>query len=390
MTIELRALNGVRNDISPERYSTNDLVEAINVDIDETGKVYRRLSTQLLTAGAMHSLHSFTNTAIVVNGQNLCSVTSAGALTTLATGIADRLGVCEINGDVYWTDTAQTGVIEAGLNHRWGVEPPLQPGVTAGVGDMLAGTYLVSATYIRADGHESGAAPYAKAVLNAHSSLTVSVAASADPFVTRKRIYVTAPNGELPYLVAEVTNATATVPITALPNLPLPLRTMNLGPAPAGQLVGYYNGRAYIGSGRFLWYSQPYEFELFDWTSGFIAFDSNVKTFAAVTSGIYIGTENETMYLGGSDPSEFVRAQVAAYGTVLGTEYYVRNDLLFKDGVPGVTPVWMSKTGLCLGMDNGEMQNLTSSKFIVQSMAEGASLMKIRSGTPQLVTTLYS
>jgi hypothetical protein len=217
------------------------------------------------------------------------------------------------------------------------------------------------------------------------------IAASTDSTVTGIRLYVSTANGEVPYAAANVPNAATSISMTATSHPVLPVRTLDMAPPPAGQFLGYYNGRAYVGSGRFLWYSQPHEYELFDWVGGYLAFPSTLKTFAPVSSGIFLGTETETMYLDGADPQEFIHRQVAPYGTVLGTEYYVRNDLLLDGKQPGMSPVWMSKTGLCLGEEGGTMQNLTSDRVIPPSgLLEGASLSKSRSGTPQLVTTLYS
>ena len=394
--IELKAVKGVRNDISLERFELEDLAVGNNIDLDEKGKIFRRLGTGRIVAGVMHSLKAFTNTALVVSNGVLSVVNAAGTLLALATGIVARLSYTEIVDSIFWTDGVSTGAISQGANRPWGIVVPALPAVTVGAGDLAAGTYLYTTTYSRSTGLESGAPPVGLVTVPANSSLSFAVAASADPLAQSINIYVSSVNGELSYLSAIVANATQAVKVAALPEQSVPLRTSLMGPPPAGQLLGYYNGRAYVGKGRFLWYSQPYEYELFDLVNGYLAFQAELKTFAPVASGIYLGTATETMYLDGADPSEFVRKQVAPYGTVLGTEFYVRNDLLINENAeltrhPGMTPVWMSQTGLCLGLEGGAMQNLTSDRFVIPSvLAEGASLLKIRSGTPQLVSTIYS
>lgn len=388
---ELKALKGVRNDVSLESFDVDDLAVGNNVDLDEKGKLFRRQGTNLITAGSMHSLKAFNNTTLVVNNSALNTVSAAGLFVALAQGIVGRLAYAEIADDVFWTDGASAGAVSQGVNRPWGIAVPALPAVSVGAGDLRGGTYLYTVVYARRNGMESGAPACGSVTVPANSSLTFGpIAASADPLVDTIHVYVSSTSGELPYLTAIVPNQRQSVLVEALPEQALQVRTLLMGPPPAGQLLGYYNGRAYVGSGRFLWYSQPHEYELFGWEN-FLAFPSVLKTFAPVASGIYLGTETETMYLDGADPSEFVRKQVAPYGTVLGTEFYVRNDLLLEGNQAGMTPVWMSKTGLCLGMEGGVMQNLTSDRFILPSpLAEGASLLKIRSGTPQLVTTIYS
>lgn len=391
-TVELKALHGVRNDVSLERFGPTDLAIGDNVDIDETGKVYRRLGTTRVAAGSMHSLKSFASGAYVVSSGALGSINAAGTFASLQSGIGHRVAYTEIAGEVFWSDSLQSGIIGAGANRKWGITVPALPSAVATIGDLRAGTYLYTLTYVRNGGSESGAPSVGSITVPANSGIVFGpIAASTDPTVAGIRLYVSTANGEVTYAAADVPNTVASVSVTALNHPVLPARTLDMAPPPAGQFLGYYNGRAYVGSGRFLWYSQPHEYELFDWVSGYLAFPAALKTFAPVSSGIFLGTETETMYLDGADPQEFVRRQVAPYGTVLGTEYYVRNDVLLDGKQPGMSPVWMSKTGLCLGEEGGTMQNLTSDRVIPPSgLLEGASLSKSRSGTPQLVTTLYS
>lgn len=392
-TIELRALHGVRNDLSLESFASTDLAVGDNIDIDEAGKTYRRLGTTRISSGVMHSLRSFENTALVVKNGTLGAVDTAGIFSPMKTGITARVAYTEIANEIYWSDGHNnSGVVGAGTNRNWGVVPPVLPAVSSGTGDLRGGNYIYTATFVRASGLESGAPTCGTVSLGDHGSLVFSaIQVSSDDQVALVRIYLSTVNGELPYLAAEIPNGQTSVNITTAPLPVLPVRTLNMGPPPVGQLLGFYNGRAYVGSGRFLWYSQPYEYELFDWTSGFLAFPTVLKTFAPVSTGIYLGTETETMYLDGADPQEFIRRQVAPYGTVLGTETYVRNDLLLEGNQPGSTPVWMSNTGLCLGMEGGVMKNLTSDRYSLSApLAEGASILKIRSGTPQLITSLFA
>lgn len=42
--VELKAATDVRNDVSLERFKPTDLATGINIDLDETGKVYRGIN----------------------------------------------------------------------------------------------------------------------------------------------------------------------------------------------------------------------------------------------------------------------------------------------------------------------------------------------------------
>jgi hypothetical protein len=391
-TVKFKALNGIKNTASPERIGDGDLVSGNNVDIDDSGKIFRRQGTSRIVTGIMHSLRAFATSAVTVKDGVLGFIEVSGLFTTLKTGIAGRVSYTDIADELFWTDGAVSGVVGGGANRQWGITVPPLPLATAIVGELRAGTYLYTLTYARANGVESGAPSYGSITVPANSGVQFDdIKTSIDSTVSTVRLYLSTASGEVPYMVAEIPNGQTSVRITGATIAAAPVRTMNMAPPPPGQLLGHYNGRAYIGSGRFLWYSQPYEYELFDWSAGFIAFESALTVFAPIASGVFVGTEDETVFLDGADPEAFVRKQVAPYGAVLGTEAYVRNDILLEGNMPGSSPVWMSTAGLCLGAEGGLMQNLTSDRYLMPStVREGASVFKIRSGTPQLITTLFA
>jgi hypothetical protein len=164
-----------------------------------------------------------------------------------------------------------------------------------------------------------------------------------------------------------------------------------LPPLP-GVLLGFYNGRIYVGRDNYLWYTEPYDYEHVNLAMNFLGFTAPVTTFAPVSDGVYVGTSEETSFLAGSDPKDFVRKPVSNYGTLLGTEVELPAFYLGGDEKPA-KPVqaWMSKKGLCVGLDGGEFMNLTGERFLLpEGVATGASLFKLRGGSPQLVTTLFS
>ncbi len=400
-TIEFSTLRGVRNDVSTERFDRDekgkptgmvDLSEAVNVDLDETGKVYRRLGTQLINAGAKHSLFSSPLGAYVVSAGVLNWIAPTLALTPILSVSGARLCYAPIIDKTYWSDTLQSGCLSGASNVPWGIAVPPILTATAVPGDMRAGRYMFAMTYVRSTGEESGAPKYGEIILTANQGISFSsLPVSTDPLVTTKRVYITPQNGEAAYLAGEMLNSTTSATFKTAPLDGPVLRTQFMGPPPAGQVVGYFAGRSYLAFGRFLLYSQPYEYGLFDLRSGFVGFPSDVQTFAAVADGVFVGTQTETNWLGGTDPTEWVRKSIATFGTVLGTEYKLREDLVGPDyGATGTVMAWMSRKGTCLGFDGGVMQEVSGGRYAPPTATEGASLLKIRGGTPQLLTTLYN
>jgi hypothetical protein len=390
--MDVKGVNGIRNDRSPERFDPKDLLVGTNVELDETGKISRRLGVTQLLAGSAHSLFASGDDCYLVRNGVLSRLNADGTTIPIMPVAGSRVTYCRVGDGVLWSDGLRSGVLTGASNRQWGIDPPASlAAASAGGGALRDGDYLYTMTYVRDDGVESGAPICGRLTAKGGINFT-GLPVSANPKVTSKRIYLSTWNGELPYLAATVANAASSITISSEPPSGPALRTQFMGAAPSGQVVGYYNGRSYVADGRFLYYSQPYEYELFDLVSGYIAFSENVQMFAAVTDGIFVGTDREIAFLRGSDPSEFQRQKVADYGAVLGTEQEVPDYYALDEHrrQTGKQIMWMSKQGVCLGGEGGSFRNLTGERYILpDGLTRGASLLKVRGGSPQLIVSLF-
>lgn len=395
--IELKAFAGVRNDIRPERFSSSDLQACVNIELDESGKPARRLGKTLIDdASPMHSGWANDEMCLMVRNGTMQRMFPDGTFFDYGVAIAGtRVRYTRIANDVFFSDGLQSGIISSTDGYRrWGIEVPSAPLINFIPGDLAAGTYLITNTFVRADGKEGGACLMQSVNIGPNLGLSLGLTAPADPTITERRIYVSEVNGELPLLIATVSASDTLCEITSLPaERTLPVRTLHCGPAPAGQGVWECNGRVYVAENNYLWYSDPYEFELFRLTMNFIGFTSPVRTFAPVSGGLFVGSDDETVFLKGSDPKDFSVEVVAPYGTIAGTETLVPPHMFGKGETRGQSPaaVWMSKQGLCAGLDGGQFMNLTGDRYTLpEGVSHGASLLKVRGGTPQVVTSLFS
>lgn len=401
-TTQLKAARGLRNDVTAERFKLEDLAVANNVDIDKTGHVLCRLGTARISGVASDSLWGADNGLMFVRqGTTLYQFMPDQSLVALAHGVTgQRVAYTDVDDTVFWSDNIQTGCVQSGNNRLWGINPPGQLTVAQIAGQLDTGTtgqgtYLCTSTFVRASGVESGApVPTAITLTGPRFSAGLSftnLPTTNDPTVVSLRIYVTPVNGELPFRVAEVAVGTQVLTVTQLPqNMSLRVRTLLGQPAPPGNVLGNYNGRSYSGQGKYLMYSDPYEYELFCPAKNFMMFPSDVRTFSAVEDGIFLGCDAETLFLQGGGPEDFAVKRVANYGTVLGTETYVPGSYLGAEGTIGLLPMWVSQRGICWGNNGGQMTNLTGNRFTIPAASVGASLLKIRNESAWLVSTLFS
>jgi len=383
------SFTGLRNDVTPERFSSGDLAVACNVDIDKTGKITRRDGYTSVLPGAAHSLWSNPQStlALFAFAGELCQLNPDYSYTSLAplTDATAKLSYATVNGLVYYSNGVDTGIIGRAAARSWGVVPPVLPSVQETVGSLPHGKLQFTLTYVREDGQESGAPLAGLIHVEDGAGLLFTVPVSSDPDVAAKNLYVSAPDGEILYLAQTMPNAqTQAYYLNDTTELDLPLDTQFLQPAPAGQKVAVYRGRAYVAAGDVLYPSEAFAYEQFD-LRNYIPLDGRITMLAPVAdkemfdsgknSGLFIGTDTSCGVLIGSSPEDFQYIRKTSYGAVDGALAYV-DGALYGDNSLGARelPMWLSTQGICIGMPDMTIQNLTRTKFGFTVGSQGAAI----------------
>jgi hypothetical protein len=388
--VAYQSFSGLRNEVTPERFTVSDLASAMNVDLDKTGRLSRRDGYTSVRAGAAHSVWSDPQglACLFVSGGQLQQLNADMSATPVAALYAadQPMSYVRVNDRVYFNNGTDTGVFENGATRSWGLPVPPLPGVSIGPGAMPAGSYQFVVTQMRADGQESGAQPLAGVVeVPDSSSLTFTLPHAVDWGVTTQAIYLSTPNGTTLFLAGLVLAGTRFWTYgNDTSELSAPLATQFLAPCPPGQLVTFYRGRAYVAVGDTLYPSRPFAPELFDLRE-YIQLDGRITMLAPMVekelydkganSGFFVGTDRSCGLLVGSDPSEFQYVQRVPYGAIAGAVDYV-DGALFGDNSAGARelPMWLSTQGICVGQPDLSIRNLTRSKFTLSASGSGAAV----------------
>lgn len=391
-TVKYTEFNGLRNNVNAERFEPGDLVVANNVDIDKSGQLSRRQGYTEVLAGSYHSLWSDNEQCLVVEGGSLHKLSAAYAATAIRvmSSASARVSYTKVNDRVYFSNGVDTGIVEGGVARSWGVVAPSLPGVRVTVGSMPAGTYQFSMTYVRNDGQESGASLAGRVDVSDGGGLILTLPVSSDATVVSKNFYLSTPNGEVLYLALQVPNSTVgTSYANSTQELSLPLVTQFLSPPPAGHLTTYYRGRMFVAVGDAIYPSEPFAYELFDLRKG-IYLDGRITLMAAFEdkdtgqSGFFVGTDKNCGTLSGAD--EFSYLSRTDYGAIEGAVAHV-DGALFGDGSAktGSLPVWLTTQGVCVGMPQMDIVNLTRSRY--QFVATGRGAGTFIPGANRLILT---
>jgi hypothetical protein len=371
-----KAFAGVRNTLPAERLAPEDLTAAVNVDIDDSGRVARRAGTTLQVAGAAHSLWADGDTCLYVAGSALKRLNPDFSSTTLATGLLADVpnNYVAVNGNIYWSNGQQSGALANGRSRSWGMTLPEPPGLAAIPGALSAGAYQAVLTTLRADGQESGAGIASLITLDDNGGLRVTWAVPADPALVEVAVYLSEPDGKTLYQAAVVAASDGVVDITSGRSA-LPLATQWLDQPPAGQCLALHRGRIIIAAGNVLFATAALGYEYCDRRDYLPLDGSSIRFVAGVEHGLFVGTEQKVYFLAG-DRLEDLTRKVAVDGAGIARSAVAADGYAVSGnaGLAGQQCVlFATSLGICLGTPDGSVQNLTEERYRYTATASGAA-----------------
>lgn len=375
---------GLVNRVNSYDLPKGALLDAINVDIDNSGKIKRRKGYEKLITGKCHSVYgdSKGNGYLVKDGSLLRFNTIDNSTKLIANGFTDNnfISYVEVNHELYYSDGQSiTGKINSSGNHEiWSIRSPqTQPMVTnSGNGSLKAGTYLIAYTYLYGS-YETGVSPHVQIDIPTDGGgIFVVCGSSSDS--TGANIYITALNSQVLQKVA--TGYTAN--ITSDDNLGKQIKKLSADGIPAMSNLSYNNGRIWGSYANYIYWTLEMDYRQFNPVRNGVAVDSNVVIFAAMQSGCWVVTETTTYWLKGTDPdsNDLELNPIFPYGAIPGT--------LFNDEDKQVVG-WLSSAGYIQGDAFGKIQNLTAETIdFPKNYKSGAALFKKSRGIKQVVFSL--
>lgn len=118
---------GLRNNVDPESFSREDLVTALNVDIDDSLGIGRRKGfSSPVTANIDRDLWASGSVCLGVGSNTLKKVNPDYSTATLYAGLSPSrsLSYAAVADRVFWSNGVQTGCVQGSVNRSWGITPP--------------------------------------------------------------------------------------------------------------------------------------------------------------------------------------------------------------------------------------------------------------------------
>jgi len=392
-TLIYKKWKGINNTNDPQNTSPEYFKDAVNIDIDKTGSIQKRRGYHKVASGVITSVWASTaglGCYGVVDG-NLVQIYSdysfSSSLLTLNAGTT--LSFEEVDNKIYFCNNYYTGIIENGVVKSWGITKT-QPilGLSSTTGNLLAGDYQVSYTFVNQDGIESGCSESQIITLPSdNSGISFTLSNVIDGSIVYARVYCSTQNGRILYYSGICLPNTSYI-ISTTTSLSNPLRFFNLDKAPTGQIVKYHNGRLYIAQDNILWYSEKLQYQHFHLDKNYIEFPTRIKEVMPVESGIWIGSD-KLYFLSGTNPEEFSRITKDVVSVVEGTSTKVNGAYSLQPLNPS-NYYWLVTTnvGIYSLMEQGALVNQTVTNVELEQADSGTSLFLRANGMNQYLSML--
>lgn len=356
---------GINNQAPEHRLGKTDLLQAVNVDIGNTGDVMRRSGYVLQAQGCYSNLHQASAYLLAVCDGQLVALHDSGARFVIHPALGtDRVWYCDLpDGRCTYSNGLIHGVTDGFADHARSVVAPVSLGFAdPAFGALTPGTYRYHLTHRRlSDGMESPAVS-SEPVELLQGGLRLDGLRVLDGH--ELLVYLSTPDGTGAYLAGSATSATYEYGGNNS-QLVLPCRTLGAVAFPVGTVTAFWRGRVLVAlPGGLLAASRPMAPHLADW-SDFKQFQGEITAIQPVSDGVYVGTTQDLIFLSGTQWDQLAYVPTKRGAVVLGSGVEAPgNQLKYGDGTgQGLAMVCIAGGEVVAGFGGGQTQGLTEERY---------------------------
>ncbi|MFZ4436810.1 MAG: hypothetical protein ACOYOS_00120 [Syntrophales bacterium] len=349
----------------------------LNADVTAEERLKKRGGYRLLASlPNAHSAWSARNVLLAAAEGRLYRFYPDGSkvnLCAIAGPYEEKLFYAAVDGLVYISSRHWMGILDPVENtvSAWGIPIPEQPVIAAvsGTGALTAGRYQVC--YTNVEGEQVGGNGMIAEIDILADNSTISLLNKPSGVIA----WATDPDGSTFYRAAKEQALIAEIETME------PLPTFLCGPPSPMRFIRRAFGRLWGAVDSTLRYSEPYRYDLFKSTNSF-SFPKDILLVAFVDGGIFVGFDDRTIFLPGTEPNAMREIDVGA-GVARNILAYCNNMMDMGNNVP----VWVSKEGLVAGGHSGALVKITNDRVQFPAGLEGAAVSRTVNGQEQFLTS---
>ena len=375
---------GINNVLPAHRLGGSDLIGAQDVNIGLTGEITRRAGFTEVSTDCHKNLHQAAGYRLATQGSELVALHPNGDRYVIHPSLGpERVWYCNLpDGRVTFANGLIQGITDGFSGQDRSIPAPDSLGAPdMAFGDLDPGQYRYALTHVRADGAES------PALVSEPITITQG-GLRLDGLPVRLglgiNIYLTQRDGEQPYLVGTTVGSSFEW-AGKNSDLVLPCRTVGAQAIPVGTITAYWRGRVLVAQGGLLLASRDYAPHVSDWRD-FKQFGGTITAIQPVDDGVYVGTTEDLIWLGGPSWDALTYTATRRGPVVLGSGVTAPGDRLkLGDGVGGGSAmVCISGGEIVAGFNGGTISGLTTDRYKTTATEVCATFREV-DGIPQYI-----
>jgi hypothetical protein len=377
------AFAGINNVLPETRMPPNHLVVARDVDIGLADEISRRSGFTEVASGCHKNLHQAAGFLLATSGAELIATHPDGARYVIHPAIgSSRVWYCDLpDGRVTYTNGLIHGVTDGVGGFERSVPAPSSLGAPdTALGALHPGSYRYHLTHVRLSDRIEGPAISSAPVSIDQGGLRLDGLPELDGHALN--IYLSSLNGEGAYLAGvsvgptfEYTGGNAA--------LALPCRSLGAQPFPVGTITAFWRGRVLVAQGNVLWASRASTPHLADWRA-FKQLPGEITAIQPVDDGIYVGTTQDLIWLGGATWDGLSYLPTRRGPVVLGSGVAAPGDRVrLGDGAGGGSAMVCIAGGeIVAGFSGGQTSRLAANRYQTTATEVCATFREV-GGIPQ-------
>jgi len=153
--------------------------------------------------------------------------------------------------------------------------------------------------------------------------------------------------------------------------------TREFSQAPIGTIIGHFDGHMLIVQGNVVWITERYEYGKVRMAKSFWQMGTDITMMKPVAGGIWLSDQDQTGFVSGeghiSGYGFNKKASSPAHEWSENIELVDLGQSAFE--IPGLSAVWSSDAGLCIGTEQGQLIVATESKLVYPTGGSGATVV---------------
>lgn len=353
------------------------LKDAVNFDLNETGKIYLRKSERQLTDLKYKNIWQspLHKDVFATLDRQLVKLNTLDWSNEVLLENINPEYICfdVLNNQVLISTLSDIFVFNGFKIEPLTIENPASPILLSqNEGGILGGgDYVVALSYSR-NGKESGFSEHIKTHLKIsgngdvlQGSILIQMPYCLDSTITEVNVYCSTRNGSELRKYGSYPITTTQITIDRVDQLGRSNQFINMSAMPSGKFMKYWQGRLLTADKNILRFSQAMTYHLHDERHDFIMLPQRISFILPVDEGIWIGQVDHVVFLSGIEPSEMIFIKKTAHSPIPFSAIEVDSDLIGGEISQGGrrTALWLSENGYVLGTSTGEIIELHSSKL---------------------------